>query len=65
MAPDPWVQDAGELAGRIVAHDQPNVVTQLLERGRLQLRVLDNRPPERPRERDDDPDLHEWDDTAR
>ncbi len=65
MAPDPWVQDARELAGRIVAHDQPNVVTQLLERGRLQLRVLDNRPPERPRERDDDPDLHEQETTAR
>ena len=44
--------------GRVVAHDQPHVVAQLLERRRLQLRVLDNRPPERPRERDDDPDLH-------
>ena len=44
--------------GRIVAHDQAHVVAELLERCRLQLRMLDDRAPERPRERDDDPDLH-------
>ena len=64
MPPDARVQHARELTRRVVTHDQPDVVAQLLERGRLELRVLDNRPPERPRERDDDPDLHEWDDTA-
>ena len=59
----PWrptrgCSDARELPGRVVAHDQAHVVAELLERRGLQLRVLDDRAPERPRERDDDPDLH-------
>ena len=59
VAPDARVQDPGELARRVVAHHQAHVVAELLERRCLQLRVLDDRTPERPRERDDDPDLHE------
>ena len=55
---DPRVQDARELPRRVVPHDQAHVVAELLERCRLQLRVLDDGAPERPRERDDDPDLH-------
>ena len=58
MAADARVQDPRELARRVVPHHQAHVVTELLERCRLQLRVLDDRTPERPRERDDDPDLH-------
>jgi hypothetical protein len=58
MATDAWVEHACELARRIVPHDQAHVVTELLERCRLQLRVLDDCAPERPRERDNDPDLH-------
>ena len=58
VAADARVQDAGELARRVVAHHQAHVVAELLECRRLQLRVLDDRAPERPRERDDDPDLH-------
>ena len=52
------MQDARELTRRVVAHDQAHVVATPLECRRLQLRVLDDRAPERPRERDDDPDLH-------
>ena len=55
---DARVERTGELAGRIVAHHQPDVVPTGLERGGLKLRVLDDRPPERPRERHDDADLH-------
>ena len=58
MTPDARVQDPRELARRVVAHHQAYVVTELLERRRLQLRMLHDRTPERPRERDDDPDLH-------
>ena len=58
MSPDPWVQDARELTRWVVADDQTYVVAALLECRRLQLRMLDDRAPERPRERDDDPDLH-------
>ena len=50
--------DAGELSRRVVPHYQAHVVAELLERCRLQLRVLHDGAPERPRERDDDPDLH-------
>ena len=52
------MKDARELARRVVAHDQAHVVAALLECRRLQLRMLDDRAPERPRERDDDPDFH-------
>ena len=58
VTPDARVQDASELTRRVVAHDQAHVVATVLECCRLQLRVLDDRAPERPRERDDDPDLH-------
>jgi hypothetical protein len=33
-------------------------VAELLESRSLELRMLDDRTPERPGERDDDPDLH-------
>ena len=52
------MQDPSELARRIVSHHQAHVVTEILERRRLQLSMLDDGTPERPRERDDDPDLH-------
>ena len=58
MTSDSRVQDPRELARRIVPHHQAHVVAEILERRRLQLRMLDDRTPERPRERDDDPDLH-------
>ena len=58
VAADARVEDARELTRRVVAHDQAHVVATLLECRRLQLRMLDDRAPERPRERDDDPDLH-------
>ena len=58
MTSDSRVQDPRELARWIVPHHQAHVVTEILERRRLQLRMLDDRTPERPRERDDDPDLH-------
>ena len=58
MAADPGMQDARELTRGVVAHDQTHVVATLLECRRLQLRMFDDRAPERPRERDDDPDLH-------
>ena len=59
MTPYSRVQDPSELARRIVSHHQAHVVTEILERRRLELRMLDDRTPERPRERDDDPDLHD------
>ena len=55
---DPRMQGARELAGRIVPHDQAHVVPPLAERSRLELRVLDDGAPERPRERHDDANLH-------
>ncbi len=58
VAADARVQDARELTRWVVAHDQAHVVATLLECRRLQLCMLDDRAPERPRERDDDPDLH-------
>ena len=61
MTTDPRVEHARELARRIVAHDQADLVAKLLECCRLRFRVLDDRAPERPGERDDDPDLHEQD----
>ena len=58
VAPDTRVERARELPGRIVAHHEPHVVAARLERRCLELCVLDDRPPERPRERHDDADLH-------
>ncbi len=58
VAPDARVQGARELPRRVVAHHQPHLVPTRLERGRLELGVLDHRAPERPRERHDDADLH-------
>jgi hypothetical protein len=58
VAPDPRVQDAGELTRRIVPHDEADVVAASFERRRLELCMLDDRTPKRPRERDNDPDLH-------
>jgi hypothetical protein len=55
---DAGMQGARELAGRVVAHDQSYVVAPLSQRRRLQLGVLDDGTPERPRERHDDADLH-------
>ena len=55
---DPRMQCTRELAGRIVPHDQAHVVPPLAERSRLELRVLDDGAPERPRERHDDANLH-------
>ena len=58
MPADPRMQDARELPRRVVRHDQPHLVPTRLERGGLELRVLDDRSPERPRERHHDADLH-------
>ena len=58
MAPDARVEHARELTRRIVPHHEAHVVAEVLEGGGLQLRVLHHCTPERPRERDDDPDLH-------
>ena len=55
---DTRVQDARELAGRIVAHDQAHVVAELAQGGGLQLRMLHDRAPEGPGERDDDAHFH-------
>ena len=58
VAADPRVQGARELTGWVVAHHQPHLVPARLERLRLQLGMLDDRAPERPRERHHDADLH-------
>ena len=58
VAPDPRVQRTRELARRVIAHHQPHLVPARLQRLRLQLGMLDNRAPERPRERHHDADLH-------
>ena len=59
----PWrprarVQQAREHARRVVAHQDLHVVTAAPQRRRLVLGVLDDAAPVRPRERDDDADLH-------
>ena len=58
VAADPGVQGARELTGWVVAHHQPHLVPARLERLGLQLGMLDDRAPERPRERHHDADLH-------
>ena len=52
------MQEPREPAGRIVPHQDLDVVPAVAQRGRLVLGVLDDPAPVRPRERDDDPDLH-------
>ena len=49
MATDPGMEDARELAGRVVPHHQPHVVAQLAQRSCLQLCMLHHRAPEGPR----------------
>ena len=44
--------------GRVVAHQDPDVVAAVAEGGGLVLGVLDDPAPVRPGERDDDADLH-------
>ena len=58
MSSDPWMEDARELTRRVVPHDEPHLVTTRLERLSLELAVLDDCAPERPRERHYDADLH-------
>jgi hypothetical protein len=57
VAPDARVEGTRELTRRVVAHHEPDVVATGLEGRRLQLRVLDDRPPERPRDGHDDAEL--------
>ena len=59
----PWrpaarVEEARRPPGRVVAHQDRDVVAAVPEGGRLVLGVLDDPAPVRPRERDDDADLH-------
>jgi hypothetical protein len=58
VAPEPRVEGTRETARRVVADHDPHVEAQTPERIRLELRVLDDSAPERPRIGDDDPDLH-------
>ena len=46
VAADARVEGTRELTRRIVAHEQPHLVAEVAQRGRLQLRVLDNGSPE-------------------
>ena len=52
------VQDPREASGWVVAHDRARLDPESAERIRLQLSVLDHRPPEGPRIRNDDAHLH-------
>ena len=56
--PQAGVEGAREAPDGVVAHDRPGLDPEPAQGVRLQLRVLDDRTPERPRVRDDDPDLH-------
>src|SRR3954452_12629489 len=58
MATAARVEEARELAGRVVPHQHLDLMPAPAERGRLVLGVLDHAAPVRPRERHDDPDLH-------
>src|SRR5687768_15837195 len=58
MPPDARVERARELPRRIVAHQEADLVPARLQSGGLELGVLYNRAPERPRERHNDADLH-------
>jgi hypothetical protein len=55
---DPRVEGARELTRRVVPHHQPYLVPTRFERFGLELGVLDDGAPERPRERHHDADLH-------
>jgi hypothetical protein len=58
MASEPGVENAREAPRRVVAHHEPDVVSELAKCSGLELGVLDDGSPERPRVRDDDPDFH-------
>ena len=58
VPPRSRVEESREPAGRIVAHEDLNIVAAPPERIGLMLAVFDDTAPVRPRERDDDPDLH-------
>ena len=55
---EPGVENTRKASRRIVADDQAHVEPEPAQSGSLQLRVLDDGSPERPRVRDDDSDLH-------
>ena len=57
---DPRVEGTRELPGWVVAHHQAYLVPARLQRFGLELGVLDDGAPERPRERHHDADLHAW-----
>ena len=48
MASEPGVEDAREAPRRVVAHHEPDVVSELAKCGGLELGVLDDGSPERP-----------------
>ena len=52
------MEHAREAARWVVADDRPRIEAVAAKRVRLQLRVLDDRPPKGPRVRDDDAHLH-------
>ena len=59
----PWRPSRGwrtrvKLPGGSLPIIEPDVVSELAKRGGLELGVLDDGSPERPRVRDDDPDFH-------
>ncbi len=55
---DTGMEDTRELTRRVITHHQPYLVPTRLERFGLELGVLDDGAPERPRERHHDADLH-------
>src|SRR4051794_36047276 len=59
------MERARERAGRVVPDHDLHLVAALAERLGLELGVLEHCPPEAPRERDDDADLHEAESMAR
>ena len=58
VAAEPRVQHARKAARRVVAHDRARLEAPPLQGVGLELHVLDDRSPERPRVRGDDADLH-------
>ena len=52
------VEEPRQVPGRVVAHHDLDLVAARAERVGLVLGVLDDAAPVRPREGDDDPDLH-------
>ncbi len=57
---DPRVERTRELPGWVIAHHQAYLVSARLQRFGLELGMLDDGAPERPRERHHDADLHAW-----